>query len=32
MIRAHVFRQGREVTDIEIGTLSEVRTQKGTLV
>jgi hypothetical protein len=32
MIRAHVFRQGREVTDIEIDTLSEVRTEKGTLV
>src|SRR6266536_1554851 len=31
MIRAHVFRQGREVTDIEIETLSEVRTEKGTL-
>jgi magnesium transporter len=32
MIRAHVFRQGREVTDIEIDTLSEVRTEKETLV
>src|SRR6266511_2982959 len=32
MIRAHVFRQRREVTDIEIDTLSEVRTEKGTLV
>ena len=32
MIRAHVFRQGREVTDIEIDDLSEVRTEKGTLV
>jgi magnesium transporter len=32
MIRAHVFRQGREVTDIEIDTLSEVRTERGTLV
>jgi magnesium transporter len=32
MIRAHVFREGREVTDIEIDTLSEVRTEKGTLV
>jgi magnesium transporter len=32
MIRAHVFRQGREATDIEIGTLSEVRGEKGTLV
>jgi magnesium transporter len=32
MIRAHVFRQGREVTDVEIDTLSEVRTEKGTLV
>ncbi|HZD72958.1 MAG TPA: magnesium/cobalt transporter CorA [Actinomycetota bacterium] len=32
MIQAHVFRQGREVTDIDISTLSEVRTEKGTLV
>lgn len=32
MIRAHVFRQGREVTDVAIETLSEVRTEKGTLV
>jgi magnesium transporter len=32
MIRVHVFRQGREVTDIEIDTLSEVCMEKGTLV
>lgn len=32
MIRAHVFRKGTEVTDIEIDTLSEVRTEKGTLI
>jgi magnesium transporter len=32
MIRVHVFRQGREVTDVDIDTLSEVRTEKGTVV
>jgi magnesium transporter len=32
MIRAHVFRKGLEVNDIEINTLSEVRTETGTLV
>jgi magnesium transporter len=32
MIRAHVFRQSREATDVDIDTLSEVRTEKGTLV
>jgi magnesium transporter len=32
MIRAHVFRQGREVTDVDIDSLSEVRTEKGTVV
>jgi magnesium transporter len=32
MIRAYVFRQGREVTDVDIDSLSEVRTEKGTVV
>ncbi len=32
MIRVHVFRQRREVTDVDIDTLSEVRTEKGTVV
>jgi magnesium transporter len=32
MIRAHVFRKGREVTDVELDSLSEVRTERGTLV
>jgi magnesium transporter len=32
MIRAHVFRKGREVTDVELDALSEVRTEMGTLV
>lgn len=32
MIRAHVFRKGREVTDVELDALSEVRAERGTLV
>ena len=32
MIRVHVFRQGREATDVDIDSLSEVRTEKGTVV
>jgi magnesium transporter len=32
MIRAHVFREGRELTDIPVERLSEVRTEPGTIV
>jgi magnesium transporter len=32
MIRAHVFRKGREVTDVELDALSDVRTETGTLI
>jgi magnesium transporter len=32
MIRAHVFREGRELTDIPVERLSDVRTEPGTIV
>ena len=32
MIRAHVFRKGREITDIDVADLSEVRHEQGTVV
>jgi magnesium transporter len=32
MIRAHVFREGQELTDIPVERLSEVRTEPGTIV
>jgi magnesium transporter len=32
MIRAHVFREGQELTDIAVADLSEVRTEPDTLV
>ncbi len=32
MIRAHVFREGKELTDVPVAQLSEVRAEPGTLV
>ncbi len=32
MIQAHVFRDGKELTDVPVEDLSEVRTEPGALV